>query len=496
VSRNRLVETGLYVVAVVGPVLFGAGYLTRGLSMMETDIARLVLMYAVMACSAGAAAHLALGTGSARFRLASGITLALNLGIVVITGARWIEGASRAEERSRREPMAAELAGIVVAPRDQSAEAIAEAQGIEETIQHIMERNGLGRMLEFRRAYAVPSSDHAQRLGLTLGANVVVWQSVELGAAPRLMQTVTVLGAHEVQVPLNESDLLLLMATQEEFSVSSSLGDVEAASRLATDVVAPVAAAFGALSVGSPVVAATHFRNAAQSPDLPQSAVALLRAYRAMALLSAERPDLALPEYEASLALHPTAYAWTGVGNVRLMARDWEGARSAYQRAIALDSYASAPYCGLGIIRARERDVAGAISAYRQAVALDPDRAAPHAFLGLGYELSGDAAAAQEELQVAVARSGPNATLQQATSERAQQVAANPPTAVPTATPRPTPTATPFPSTGVYQVQRGDTLAEIAEELGVPAELLIEVNRLENPNALDIGQILIIPEAP
>jgi len=95
-----------------------------------------------------------------------------------------------------------------------------------------------------------------------------------------------------------------------------------------------------------------------------------------------------------------------------------------------------------------------------------------------------------------VARSGPNATLQQATSERAQQVAANPPTAVPTATPRPTPTATPFPSTGVYQVQRGDTLAEIAEELGVPAELLIEVNRLENPNALDIGQILIIPEAP
>jgi len=48
----------------------------------------------------------------------------------------------------------------------------------------------------------------------------------------------------------------------------------------------------------------------------------------------------------------------------------------------------------------------------------------------------------------------------------------------------------------VYQVQRGDTLAEIAEELGVPAELLIEVNRLENPNALDIGQILIIPEAP
>ena len=57
-SRNRLVETGLYVVAVVGPVLFWAGYLTRGLSMMETDIARLVLMYAVMACSAGAAARI------------------------------------------------------------------------------------------------------------------------------------------------------------------------------------------------------------------------------------------------------------------------------------------------------------------------------------------------------------------------------------------------------------------------------------------------------
>ncbi len=495
-AKGRSFQAGLYMAALVGPVLFLAGLLTRGLGMLQAELPRLVLMYVLMALSAGAAGYLVLRSADARFRLAAAVTLVINLAIVLASGLRWMQDTSRAEAQALLQPIPAERAGIVVAPRDQSAEAAREAEAIEAGIRRIFERNGLGGALELRRAYAIPSTEFAQRLGLTLGANVVVWQSVEGGRTQRVVHTVTVLGAHDMEAELNETDLLLLMATQEQFSVYTPYEDPEAGLRVASDVVAPVAASFGALSIGSPVVAATHFRNALQSPDLQQSSVALLRAYRALALLHAGRPDLAVPEYEQSIALDPTACAWGGLGNARLMARDWGGARTAYQRAIALDSYSALPYCGLGVILARERDVSGAISAYRQAVALEPDWAAPHAFLGLAHELRGDATSAQQEFQVAVARSGPNATLQEAAARRAEQVIANPPTAIPTATPRPTPTATPFPSSGVYQVQRDDTLAAIAEEFGVSTEVLIEVNRLENPNALSIGQILIIPELP
>jgi murein DD-endopeptidase MepM/ murein hydrolase activator NlpD len=45
----------------------------------------------------------------------------------------------------------------------------------------------------------------------------------------------------------------------------------------------------------------------------------------------------------------------------------------------------------------------------------------------------------------------------------------------------------------IYIIQKGDTLNEIAIRFGVTVEEIIDVNALVNPNALDIGQEIVIP---
>jgi len=45
----------------------------------------------------------------------------------------------------------------------------------------------------------------------------------------------------------------------------------------------------------------------------------------------------------------------------------------------------------------------------------------------------------------------------------------------------------------VYIVQAGDTLSLIANRFGTTIESLVELNKLENPNSLDIGDTLLIP---
>ncbi len=92
------------------------------------------------------------------------------------------------------------------------------------------------------------------------------------------------------------------------------------------------------------------------------------------------------------------------------------------------------------------------------------------------------------------------------------------PTVVPTATPlpalpivtptppppsllAPTPTVVPAapvtPGSGTtYVVQPGDTLYSIAVRFGVSLQALIEANRIEDPNQLQAGQVLVIPRSP
>jgi LysM repeat protein len=61
------------------------------------------------------------------------------------------------------------------------------------------------------------------------------------------------------------------------------------------------------------------------------------------------------------------------------------------------------------------------------------------------------------------------------------------------------PTATALPSTLLpgqqieYQVQPGDTLETIASLFNSTAEAIVEANEIEDPNSINIGQILLIP---
>lgn len=59
--------------------------------------------------------------------------------------------------------------------------------------------------------------------------------------------------------------------------------------------------------------------------------------------------------------------------------------------------------------------------------------------------------------------------------------------------PTPTFTPTPSPTPVIHIVGAGDTLFGIAIEYGVASEAIQETNGLDNPNALSIGQSLIIP---
>src|SRR5215216_1812459 len=45
----------------------------------------------------------------------------------------------------------------------------------------------------------------------------------------------------------------------------------------------------------------------------------------------------------------------------------------------------------------------------------------------------------------------------------------------------------------IYTVQAGDTLSTIAERLGTTVDVLIELNALSDPDALALGQQLLIP---
>jgi LysM repeat protein len=45
----------------------------------------------------------------------------------------------------------------------------------------------------------------------------------------------------------------------------------------------------------------------------------------------------------------------------------------------------------------------------------------------------------------------------------------------------------------LYEIQKGDNLLAIAYRYSVPLEILIELNQIANPRALQIGQVLVIP---
>jgi LysM repeat protein len=65
----------------------------------------------------------------------------------------------------------------------------------------------------------------------------------------------------------------------------------------------------------------------------------------------------------------------------------------------------------------------------------------------------------------------------------------------PPITPTPTTPATPVPAGfESYTVQRGDTLFTIAQRYRTTVQAIVDANQLSNPNALQIGDVLLIPQ--
>ena len=83
-------------------------------------------------------------------------------------------------------------------------------------------------------------------------------------------------------------------------------------------------------------------------------------------------------------------------------------------------------------------------------------------------------------------RSPPEIVTPTATIDVIAQVASAVPTLTPTKPPSPTP--------NTYTVRAGDTISNIADEFGIAMEELMAANRLQDPNELSVGQVLVIPE--
>ncbi len=67
---------------------------------------------------------------------------------------------------------------------------------------------------------------------------------------------------------------------------------------------------------------------------------------------------------------------------------------------------------------------------------------------------------------------------------------------VPLSQPTPNVTRVPIQVADEHTVQAGDTLSAIANRYNVSVNTLIELNQIDNPNVLSVGQVLQLPEAP
>ncbi len=492
-QRKRILDASIWCLALLGPALYMAGIMTKGMAVFNLEYTRLGLTYIALALSAGCAAYLTFRHGHSTWQLVAGVVLLINLGSVGVSGVFWLRNTHRAIAEIKDTQVEAGKVGVLVAPVDQSPEAVREARVVEKGVGDALGRMGLDTYTTVRHVtHPFVSTAQARAWGENMGGHVVVW-GTEDGEGGDAAYSITVLGGNQTDISLESFNLMLLMVTQDTLVLSTRAAAEEA---FAEEIVAPLSTGFACLAVGRPRLAAGEFHRVMKSDLFPQDDLPALHNHFGTALLRLDRPDLALKEYEASNELKPNARAWIGLGNVKIVQREWQAAAEAFSRAVALDPYDPVAYCGLGIIYARHHDIQHALSSYDQAISLDPDEAAPYALKALAYELVGEISAARDAYRNCVVRAGSHAGLYAAAEERAAYILEHPPTAVPTATPRPIPTPTPIPTSSMYRVERGDTLQVIADEFGVSVQDLVVLNELEDPNALSSGQILLIPQKP
>ncbi len=494
-ARERVISLALLTVAVLGPVFYLAGLLARGLAMLHMNYFRLGLAHVALSMSAASAAVLLFRRGNPILRIVAGFFLLLTLGSVGLASHQWLQEMQQRFVERAMVPIEPIKAGVLIAPLDDSPGSRQESRALEQLLAGMVRGDGLTDYVAVRHVPPITSADQARRLGERMRANVVVWKGRESRSQVIAHYYITVVGANETAIALDPVPLLTLLATHDTYVIPNrEVAPEGQAPLVATHVVAPTAVGFAYMAVGRPLLAATQFQLAAEAPDLSPATSVMLQNQFAAAMLFLNRDDLALQEYRKSVEIQPSAKAYSGLGTVALARRDWTMAAQSFRQAIRLDPYEPTAYCGMGILYTRERNMQQAMSAYYQAIALRPEESVPYALLGMGYELLGDVTRARDAYRASEQYAGVNAGLHVAVAERAANMMRNPPTAVPTATPRPLPTETPIPAQARYTIKRGDTLGTIAAEFGVKVEDIVRVNNIRHPDAIFVGQQLIIPE--
>ncbi|MGC9359078.1 MAG: LysM peptidoglycan-binding domain-containing protein [Anaerolineae bacterium] len=499
-DRSAPAKTGgclvpaLVLVAATGPVMHLLSLIRQGIGLLWDDYGALGLHYGLLALSGVCAAALIVKRGmKTGLRVLGGIAFVANVAAIGYGAHQWRMQAEEQLLALAVAPIKAPV-GILVAPVSNEPDAVASSTAVQNEIEALVRGSGLAGVAETRQVAPIPSEAQAVDLARRLGAQVVVW-SVDRGHDAAVIEHhVLGLGAGAGDMPLTPESVLMAAVSRVSFSFRQVPALAEDQSDTDMQVLPLVAAGHSALAAGDPLQAGGFYSATLLVDGISAEPSRELRRLLGVALLQAGRPDLAAQQF--AWGSESDAKALVGLGLAATLQGDLEGATSHLVCGIELDPYDPLAYLALAAVSIKQHQPPRAIGAAARAVALKPEWAPAYAMLGMAYELESNIKAAVRAYEACARYAGHLRGLADASTERARAIVENPPTPVPTLTPWPTPTATAVPTEGVYRVQQGDTLQRIADELGVSMDILIELNRLEDPHSLYVGQYLILPEEP
>lgn len=493
--RSDTLGLVLLTLALLGPIFHWLGILMRGVSFFYVDFGRLILAYLFLAASTGAAAWLILRPVSRIIRILAIGGLLLNLASIAYAGRLWRADSRQLTVDTTLVPIAENKIGIIVAPVSDTAQALAEAHAIEEALHTLAKQTNLDPIIEVRQVHALTSGDQAQQMGSRLRASVVIWGTESGSELLHVEHYVASLGTGNAEVSLAPMRLMLLLATIDTLNISENrLASEVQVPTIVGEVIAPTALGFGALAAAQPVLAASYFQTAIMAHRLATETIHSLEGYLSLALLFADRPDLAQTILAKARETEPDAATWLFSGYLALYQNDQNAASEGFMRARALEPRMVQAYCGLGIVLSQQHNISRALSLFSQAVALQPSWGIPYVLLAQANELAGNVNAAQAAYERARMNANPFNSLPGLIGQRSQELAQKPPTPVPTAIINPTASPMPIPGLRYHTVARGETLQKIAAQYNVPEDKIVQVNKLKNQNVLYVGQVLIIPD--
>ena len=404
-NRYIIFSLTLLIIAILGPLFHWAGLWLRGLSFFYIDFSKLVSAYVFLAISAVCSAWLIVHPLSKLARILAIVGLVLNITSVAYAGRLWRTDSRLLSNDTIWTPFNADKIGILIAPANNGAQAIAEARTIEETIIALSESTELNALVETRQIPPVTSDENAKYIAQRMRAYIVVWGTTEGSELVHTEHYITMMGAASAVDSLDTSSLMLLLSSISTFnSWDNRLASENLVPPTAREVLAPVSLGFASLAADKPTLAAAFFHAALSSKYLTDTASQFILTQYGLALLLADRPDLA--EEAITQAQTPTSTALSKVaeGNLALYQGNYAQADNAYLQARALDPRLAQAYCGLGIVASEQASLDRARSLFNQALSLEPNYGLINLLQARLFELRGDSSAAQSSYEQAAVK--------------------------------------------------------------------------------------------